>query len=80
MMLTARKTLGLAVTAEAIVAVEVVASTGRYRLVRSAELPLPDDALQAPTALAGALKDLLRRNHFSASRCIIGLAASHVAR
>jgi hypothetical protein len=79
-MLTSRKTLGLAVTRQAITAVEVITSRGRHRLVHAAELPLTQETgLQDPVKLGGAIKELLRANRFSASRCVIGLEAAYLS-
>jgi hypothetical protein len=79
-MLPSRKTLGLAVTRQAITAVEVVSSRGRRKLARFAVLYLSQEVgLHDPAALGRALKNLLRANHFSASRCVIGLEAAYLS-
>jgi hypothetical protein len=79
-MFGSRKILGLAATRQAITLVELVASRGRCRVLSAVELPAADRAdLSDPAALGAALKDLIRRNHLSARRCVIGLQASHLA-
>jgi len=75
-----RKTLGLAVTRQTIAAVEVVASRGRCRLEHVAEMSVSGErGLDNPAELGMALKEFLRVHHFSASRCVIGLEAAHLA-
>ncbi len=75
-MMTPRKMLGLAVSERSIVAVEVGTAHGRRRILRAAEFPLPEgDAAQDPAILGAALRQFLRQNHFSASRCVFGLNA-----
>jgi len=45
-------------------------------VLHAAEFPLPqDDAARSPPVLGKALRQFLRRNHFSASRCVIGIGA-----
>ena len=78
-MLRRRKMLGLAVTSRGITAVEVVAANGGARAARAAVFPFPDGAgLQEPVALGRSLKQFLRANSFSASRCVIGVEASRL--
>ncbi|HUT59798.1 MAG TPA: hypothetical protein VNA25_18275 [Phycisphaerae bacterium] len=75
-MLGKRGMLGLAVTNRSITAVEVVPINGGGRASRSAELVFTDDLrLAEPVALGKALKQLLRREGFSVSRCMIGIEA-----
>ena len=86
-MMTARKMLGLAVTERSITAVEVACVRGGRKVLHAAEFPLPpsppslraggqDDAAREAAPLLGkALRQFLRRNHFSASRCVIGIGA-----
>ncbi len=74
MMMTPRKMLGLAVADGAISAVEVGLVRGSRRVLHAAEFPLPQgDAPQDPAQLGKALRQFLRQNHFTASRCVIGL-------
>ena len=85
MMMTSRKMLGLAVTERSITAVEVACVRGGRKVLHAAEFPLPpstggrtgpqDDAARSPPVLGKALRQFLRRNHFSASRCVIGIEA-----
>ncbi|MGB2819491.1 MAG: hypothetical protein WBF17_00815, partial [Phycisphaerae bacterium] len=75
-MLRRRKMLGLAVTSRSITAVEVVATDGGGRTRRAAEFVFADGAgLQEPASLGRALRQFLRSNGFSASRCVIGMEA-----
>ena len=77
MMMTSRKMLGLAVTERSITAVEVACVRGGRKVLHAAEFPLPQDdaAREAAPLLGKALRQFLRRNHFSASRCVIGIGA-----
>jgi hypothetical protein len=71
-----RKMLGLAVTSRSITAVEVVATNGGGRTRRAAEFVFADGAgLHEPASLGRALRQFLRSNGFSASRCVIGMEA-----
>lgn len=71
-----RKMLGLAVTNRSATAVELVAADGGGRASRAAEFVFPQGAgLAEPAALGKALKQLLKREGFSASRCVIGMGA-----
>jgi len=75
-----RKMLGLAVTERAITAVEVGVAHGRQAVLHAAEFPLPEgDAAREPDALGRALRQFLKRNHFSCSRCVIGLGTRWLA-
>jgi len=83
-MMTSRKMLGLAVTERSITAVEVACVRGGRKVLHAAEFPLPpstgpygqDDAAREAAPLLGkALRQFLRRNHFSTSRCVIGIGA-----
>ena len=66
-------------TSRGITAVEVVAANGGARAARAAVFPFPDGAdLQEPVALGRSLKQFLRANSFSASRCVIGVEASRL--
>jgi len=74
-----RKVLGLAVTPDAITAVEVVPVNGGGRLARSAVFRPPDAVgLDQTVDLGKALKQFLHDNGFSASRCVIGIDASRL--
>ncbi|MBE3099612.1 MAG: hypothetical protein IMZ55_19100 [Acidobacteria bacterium] len=77
MMMTSRKMLGLAVTERSITAVEVACVRGSRKVLHAAEFPLPQDdaAREAAPLLGKALRQFLRQNHFSASRCVIGIGA-----
>jgi hypothetical protein len=75
-MMTPHKMLGLAVSEQAIAVVEVGGGHGRHKVVRAAELSLPDGiAATDPAALGKALRQFLRRERFSASHAVIGLSA-----
>jgi hypothetical protein len=75
-MLGSRKALGLAVTERSVTAVEVAAAHGRRKVLRAAEFPMPEgDAARDPAVLGKALRQFLRQNRFSASRCVIGMWA-----
>jgi len=74
-----RTTLGLAVTSHSITVVEVAATNGGGRASRAAVLAVPEGAgLGDPVSLGKALKQFLRSNGFSASRCVIGIEASRL--
>jgi hypothetical protein len=74
MMMTRRKMLGLAVTERSITAVEVAVVHGRRHVLHAAEFPMPGgDAPQDPALLGKELRRFLRRNHFSASRAVVGI-------
>jgi len=76
-MLRRRKMLGLAVTSRSITAVEVVPADAGGRATRAAEFVFPDGAgLAQPVPLGKALRQFLRQQGFSASRCVIGMAAN----
>ncbi len=76
-MWNSRKNLGLAVTEQGIAAVEVGFSGPRRTVLRTAALSFSEELnLSRPDRLGVELKQLLRRNGFSASRCVIGLPAS----
>ncbi len=71
-----RKMLGLAVTDRSITAVEVVATNGGGRAGPAGEFVFPEGTgLAQPGQLGKALRQFLKRNGFSASRCVIGMAA-----
>jgi len=73
-MTISRKMLGLAATERSITAVEVGPAHGRPSVLRAAEFPMPEgDAARDPAALGRALRQFLKQNHFSCSRCVIGL-------
>jgi|WetSurMetagenome_2_1015567.scaffolds.fasta_scaffold12861_3 hypothetical protein len=75
-MMTSRKILGLAVSEEAIAAVEMSGGRGRRKVVRAAELTVPGGVAAAdPVVLGRSLRQFLRREHFSASHAVIGLPA-----
>lgn len=77
-MLNARKNLGLAVTEQAITAVEIAGSDQRT-ILHSAVLPLGgDEGLSQPEQLGRQLKQALRSAGIHASHCVIGLAASWI--
>ena len=72
-----RKILGLAATSRSVTAVEVVAANTGGRASRAAEFVFPDGVgLQEPVLLGKALRRFLRQQGFSASRCVIGMAAN----
>jgi len=76
-MLTKRRMLGLVVTGRSVTAVEVVAANGGGRAHRAAELVFPEGVgLKEPAALGKAVKQFLRDQGFSASRCVIGIEAN----
>ncbi len=76
-MLGRRRILGLAVTNRSITAVEVVAEDGGGRSSRTGEFLFPGQGgLEEPARLGKALRQFLRREGFSASRCVIGVDAS----
>ena len=78
-MLGKRKIVALAMAKGSITAVEAVAVNGSGRIRRWAEFPLPAaDDLRQPAALGRALKRFLGDEGFSASHCVIGLAAGVV--
>ena len=75
-MMTPHKILGLAVSEQSISAVEVGGGHGRRKVLRAAELSVPEGvAATEPAALGRALRQFLRREHFSASHAVIGLGA-----
>jgi hypothetical protein len=79
-MMTPRKMLGLAVAERSITAVEVGAAHGRPAVLHAAEFPMPEgDAARDPAALGRALRQFLKHNHFSCSRCVIGLGTRWLA-
>jgi hypothetical protein len=68
--------LGLAVTQRSIAAVEVAAAHGHRKITHAASFPMPEDeTAQDPTLLGKVLRQFLKQNHFSASKCVIGLSA-----
>jgi hypothetical protein len=78
----------LAVTPQAITAVEVLTTRAGHRLTQAAEMPLPSEvesatsvrsAWKEPAEFGAALKAFLQANRFTASRCVIGLDATHLA-
>ena len=74
------RVLGLAFRAQAVAAVEVTASHGRFRLERAEVMPLgPSARLDEPGALGAAMKEFLRSHGFSARRCVIALDAGQLA-
>jgi hypothetical protein len=76
-MMTGRKMLGLAVSQRSITAVEVGLAGGRRKVAHAAAFLLPEEiegAERTPSEAVGtAFRHWLRQNHFSASRCVIGL-------
>ena len=75
-MLAFRKALGLAMTARSVAIAEVGFGRSRNRLIRTAEFAVPEAAAdQNPAVLGKALRQFLRQQRFSASRCVIGLDA-----
>ena len=76
-----RKMLGLAVTEQGITAVELGTSGGRQTVLHAARLTFSNESgsLEEPEKLGRELRQVLRRNGFSASRCVMGLAASWIA-
>ena len=79
-MLRRRKILGLAVTSRSITAVEIVAANTGGRASRAAEFVFPDQVgLQEPVLLGKTFRRFLRQEGFSASHCVIGMAANWLA-
>jgi hypothetical protein len=79
-MMMSRKMLGLAASERSITAVEVGVAHGRQAVLRTAEFPMPEgDAAREPAALGKALRQFLKQNHFSCSRCVIGLGTRWLA-
>lgn len=79
-MLNNRKNLGLAVTERGITAVEVVVSGQRRTILHSVALPFAGEVdLDHPERLGKELRQVLRQKGLTASRCVIGLAASWIA-
>jgi hypothetical protein len=79
-MMTSRKMLGLAVTERSITAVEMGVAHSRPVVHRAAEFPMPEaDGSREPAALGKALRQFLKHNHFSCSRCVIGLGTRWLA-
>jgi hypothetical protein len=77
--MTPHKILGLAVSPRSIAAAEVGIVHGRKKVLHTAVLTLPEaDALANVGSMAKTLRQFLRHNHFSASRCVIGLAADRL--
>jgi len=75
-MLLNRKTLGLAITERSIIAVEVDSANGQCKASRAAKFVYPEESgLQEPEKLGKALKEFLRKEGFSARRCVIGMEA-----
>jgi hypothetical protein len=73
-MLPRRKMLGLAATKRSITAVEVAATNDGGRASHAGEFVFPEGVgLQDPVRLGKALKQFLRKEGFSASRCMIGM-------
>ena len=71
-----RKILGLALSSGSCTAVEVVAADGG-RVDRAGRLAFPDGVgLDDPVSLGLVLKQFLRAQGFSASRCVIGVDAA----
>ncbi|HUU11376.1 MAG TPA: hypothetical protein VM431_12690 [Phycisphaerae bacterium] len=74
-----RHILGLAVTKRSATAVEVALAKGGARVLRTAEFVFPAETdLKEPDRLGKALKEFLQKEHFTASRCIIGLEAARL--
>ncbi|MDY7010192.1 MAG: hypothetical protein SVV80_05495 [Planctomycetota bacterium] len=75
-MLLNRRTLGLAVTSRSIIAVEVGSSNGQCKAFRAAKFTYPEEtSLEEPEKMGKVLKEFLRREGFSARRCVIGMEA-----
>lgn len=75
-MLLNRKTLGLAVMARSMIAVEVGSANGQCKAFRAAKFVYPEECgFQDPEKLGKALRQFLRREGFSARRCVIGMEA-----
>jgi hypothetical protein len=79
-MMTSRKMLGLAATERSISAVEIGLVHGRQSVLHAAEFPMPEgDAARDPAVLGKALRQFLKQNRFSCSRCVIGLGTRWLA-
>ena len=79
-MMISRKMLGLEVTERSITAVETSVAHGRQAVLHAAEFPMPEgDAAREPAALGRALRQFLKQNRFSCSRCVIGLGTRWLA-
>ncbi|KPK84419.1 MAG: hypothetical protein AMJ81_05665, partial [Phycisphaerae bacterium SM23_33] len=75
-MLLNRRVLGLAVTERSMIAVEVGSANGRLKAFRAGIFVCPQDpGLQDPAELGKALRQFLRKEGFSARRCVIGMEA-----
>jgi len=76
-MLGSRRMLGLAVAKGSVTAVEVAGAEGGVHVRRAAEFVFPDGiGPKEADRLGKAFKDFLRKEGFSASRCVMGLDAS----
>ena len=79
-MMISRKMLGLAATERSISAVEIGLVHGRQSVLHAAEFPMPEgDAARDPAVLGKALRQFLKQNRFSCSRCVIGLGTRWLA-
>ncbi|MCX5684564.1 MAG: hypothetical protein NT049_12870 [Planctomycetota bacterium] len=79
-MMISRKMLGLAVTERSITAVEMGVAHSRPVVLHAAEMPMPEgDGSREPAALGKSLRQFLKHNHFSCSRCIIGMGTRWLA-
>ena len=75
-MLLSRKMLGLAVTERSMIAVEVGSANGRLKVFHAGGFVYPEESgLQDPEKLGKALRQFLRKEGFSARRCVIGMEA-----
>lgn len=80
MKFNARKFLGLAISDRGITAVEVAVSAQRRTIVHLAELHFTDDVnLEHPARAGDELRQALRKNGISTSRCVVGVAACWLA-
>lgn len=79
-MMISRKMLGLAATERSITAAEIGLVHGRPAVLHTAEFPMPEgDIARDPALLGKALRQFLKQNHFSCSRCVIGLGTRSLA-
>lgn len=75
-----RMGLALAVSGQGVTAVQVVRAAGRPARLQTAELAFADEiALDHPEQAGKALKETLRQQGITASRCVVGLAAALTA-
>jgi len=75
-MLIKRNMLGLSVTEQSMIVVEVGSVNGGCRALRAAKFLYPEESgLHEPEELGKALKQFLRKEGFSTRRCVVGMEA-----